>query len=222
MPAPKRVLLTCRLAWSAPPLHRAKKCSYFSCCSGRVRAAGGCFGHSTVTANGPASGGGTRTRPGVPAGGCRNAGGSDRLIIRALARDPARRGPERARRARHQRAATERAALSATWLAHPRSQSGPAQHNGDSPSAGSAGSEPVSWSKAPTTTTLSSARSAGVTARPISSQFANGSTVVVPQPNDCETSNQALVLATATSLSQMGGALHTALVGNAGFGPGAD
>jgi len=49
-------------------------------------------------------------------------------------------------------------------------------------------------------------------------QFANGSTAVVPQPNDYEASDQALVFATAAQLSQLGGQFRTALVGDAAFG----
>jgi hypothetical protein len=49
-------------------------------------------------------------------------------------------------------------------------------------------------------------------------QFANGATAVVPQPNDYEASDQALVSATAAQLSQLGGQFRTALVGNAAFG----
>jgi hypothetical protein len=49
-------------------------------------------------------------------------------------------------------------------------------------------------------------------------QFANGATAVVPQSRDYEPSDQALVFATAASLSQIGGQYNSALVGNAGFG----
>jgi len=49
-------------------------------------------------------------------------------------------------------------------------------------------------------------------------QFANGSSVVVPQPTDYETSDQALVFATAAQLSQLGGQFRTALEGDAAFG----
>ena len=49
-------------------------------------------------------------------------------------------------------------------------------------------------------------------------QFANGATVVVPQPTDYEATDQALVFATAASLSRLGGQYRTALLGNAGFG----
>jgi hypothetical protein len=48
--------------------------------------------------------------------------------------------------------------------------------------------------------------------------FANGATSVVPQSKDYEPSDQALVFATAASLSRIGGQYHSALVGNAGFG----
>ena len=48
-------------------------------------------------------------------------------------------------------------------------------------------------------------------------QFANGATVVAPQPTDYEASDQALVFATAAQLSQLGGQYRTALIGNAGF-----
>ncbi|MFI5089024.1 MAG: TonB-dependent receptor domain-containing protein [Terriglobales bacterium] len=49
-------------------------------------------------------------------------------------------------------------------------------------------------------------------------QFANGATAVVPQPTDYEATDQALVFAAASSLSQLGGQFRTALVGNAAFG----
>ncbi len=49
-------------------------------------------------------------------------------------------------------------------------------------------------------------------------QFANGATVVVPQSTDYEARDQALVFATAASLSQLGGQFRSALVGNAAFG----
>jgi hypothetical protein len=49
-------------------------------------------------------------------------------------------------------------------------------------------------------------------------QFANGASAVVPQSRDYEASDQGLVLATAASLSQMGGQYQSALVGNAAFG----
>jgi len=49
-------------------------------------------------------------------------------------------------------------------------------------------------------------------------QFANGASVVIPQPTDYEPSDQALVFASAAQLSQLGGEFRTALIGNAGFG----
>ena len=49
-------------------------------------------------------------------------------------------------------------------------------------------------------------------------EFANGARAVVPQSKDYEASDQALVFATASSLTQMGGQFRSALVGNAGFG----
>ncbi len=49
-------------------------------------------------------------------------------------------------------------------------------------------------------------------------QFANGATAVVPQTTDYEASDQALVMAAAASLSQLGGQFRSALVGNAAFG----
>ena len=48
-------------------------------------------------------------------------------------------------------------------------------------------------------------------------RFLNGTTTVVPQPADYESSDAALVFAAASQLSQMGGQYSSHLVGNAGF-----
>ncbi|MGH9580971.1 MAG: TonB-dependent receptor, partial [Terriglobales bacterium] len=48
-------------------------------------------------------------------------------------------------------------------------------------------------------------------------RFADGSSVVTPQPADFEASDQALVFAAAGQLSTLGGEFRSALLGNAGF-----